>query len=107
MKYEKIRETMSLQLDDFFEKNLNRYKMGQIWTKWAKIDRDRFLSVSGPRICQNLQKNHEKNNKNNGFLDFGWILGDNHGFGKPWFLAPSISATRVSAARVALLIGDG
>ena len=73
----------------FFEKNLNRYKMGQNWTKWVKIDRDRFFSVSGPRICQYLPKKHLQNNKNNVLLDFGRILGDNHGFGKPWFLVPS------------------
>ena len=55
--------------------------MGQTWMKFGKIDRDRFFSVSGPRICQYLQKKSLKNNENNGFSDFGWILGDNHGFG--------------------------
>ena len=72
-----------------FEKSIIRYKMGQNWMKFGKIDRDRFFSVSGPRICQYLPKKHGKNKENNGFLDFGRILGDNHGFGKPWFLVPS------------------
>ena len=34
--------------------------MGQKWTKWVKIDRDRFFSVSGPRICQYLKKKNIK-----------------------------------------------
>ena len=44
----------------FFDKKLNRNKMGQIWTKWVQIDRDRFLSVSGPRIFKCLPNNHYK-----------------------------------------------
>ena len=54
----------------FFEKNLNRYRMGQNWMKFGKIDRDRFLSVSGPRICQHLPKIIKKTIK---IMDF-WIL---------------------------------
>ena len=44
--------------------------MGKQWMKFGKIDRDRFFSVSGPRICKYLQKIIKKTIKINDF----WIL---------------------------------
>ena len=57
-------------IDFFLKKNIKRYRIGQNWMKWVKIDRDRFFSVSGPRICQYLKKKHGKTMK---IIDF-WIL---------------------------------
>ena len=44
--------------------------MGQNWMKFGKIDRGRFFSVSGPRICLSPKKSLKKTIK---IMDF-WIL---------------------------------